>query len=102
MLIKLFSLPGITIHFPLFNGYSYATYASIPYTNVINTIVMTFRTTKTDGLLLYAGHTTFKDFLMLRVVGGFVEFRFDAGAEVVFIRSSQRVDAGNLVTVIAK
>eukprot|EP00794_Sanderia_malayensis_P011918 gene11918-13152_t len=95
-------IQGITIHFPLFNGHSYASYAAIPFLNVINTIVMTFRATSTNGLLLYAGHQTYKDFILLRVIDGFLEFRFEAGAEVISIRSQTAVNTGSLVTLVAK
>ena len=76
-------------------------YAPIKYTDVINTIVLTFRTTNKEGLLLYAGHNTYKDFIVLRVVDGHLEFRFDAGAEAISIRSLERVDGGNLITAVA-
>ena len=63
---------------------------------------MTFRTTNSNGVLLYAGHQTYIDFILIRIVNGYVEFRFDAGAGVVIITSQSRVDNGNLVTIKAR
>eukprot|EP00795_Rhopilema_esculentum_P008087 gene8087-14003_t len=94
-------IEGITIHFPYFNGHSFVEYAPIRFNEVVNTIVMTFRTTNSNGVLLYAGHQTYIDFILIRIVNGYVEFRFDAGAGVVTITSQSRVDNGNLVTIKA-
>ena len=96
----MFSL-GITIHFPYFNGHSYVEYASIPFNNIINTIVLTFRTTSSSGLLLYAGHQTFRDFILLRIVNGLVEFRFNAGAETISIIAAEKVDTGMPMMIVA-
>ena len=99
---KCFIIPlGITIRFPYFNGHSYVEYAPIPFNNIINTIVMTFRTTRDNGLLLYAGHQTHRDFILIRIVNGVVEFRFNAGAETVSIRTLERVNSGALMTIVA-
>ena len=97
----IFYFLGLTIHFPLFNGYSYVVYRPIAFTDVVNTIVMTFRTTEKNGLLVYAGHSTYKDFVQLLVIDGFLEYRFDAGAEMISLRSQQTVNSGSLHTVIA-
>ena len=102
MVILSFLFIGITIHFPFFNGHSYVEYAAIPFNNVINTIVLTFRTTSSNGMLLYAGHQTYRDFILLRVANGVLEFTFNAGAETVSMTTSERVDTGVLTTIIAK
>ena len=61
---------------------------------------MSFHTTNADGLLLFAYHYTYSDFLMLSVVHGKLNFLFNPGGETIKITSLQRVDDGHLVQAV--
>ena len=75
---------------------------SISFNLEENRIDITFQTSASDGLLLFAADSKDRgDFIQLRVVGGKLEFRFDPGDSLVYIQSNQRVDTGDTVTATA-
>lgn len=75
---------------------------SISFNNELNTIDVTFQTNATEGLILFAAdHKERGDFIQLSVVGGKLEFRFDPGDSLVFIRSDQNVNTGETITATA-
>ena len=84
---KFFSENG-DLHFPGFRQGSFLEHKSISFNNELNTIDVTFQTNATEGLILFAAdHKERGDFIQLSVVGGKLEFRFDPGDSLVFIRS---------------
>ena len=98
---KFFSENG-DLHFPGFRQGSFLEHKSISFNNELNTIDVTFQTNATEGLILFAAdHKERGDFIQLSVVGGKLEFRFDPGDSLVFIRSDQNVNTGETITATA-
>ena len=60
----------------------------------MNKFVISFRT-HVDGTILFAGHTTYRDFLKLEVIRGLLRFSVDAGDKVVSVTSRENVATGN-------
>ena len=90
------------LHFPGFRQGSFLEHKSISFNNELNTIDVTFQTNATEGLILFAAdHKERGDFIQLSVVGGKLEFRFDPGDSLVFIRSDQNVNTGETITATA-
>ena len=92
------------LHFPAFRRNSFLEHKStcISFNLEENRIDLTFQTNVSDGLLLFAADNKDRgDFIQLRVVGGYLEFRFDPGDSLVYIQSNERVDAGETVTATA-
>ena len=90
------------LHFPAFGRNSFLEHKSISFNLEENRIDLTFRTSVSDGLLLFAADSKDRgDFIQLRVVGGNLEFRFDPGDSLVYIQSNERVDTGDIVTATA-
>ena len=84
----------LELHFPYFNGNSYIEYKSIAFGSTVNEFVISFRTL-VDGTIMFAGHTTYRDFLKLEVVRGLLRFSVDAGDNVVSVTSQENVATGN-------
>ena len=98
---KFFSENG-DLHFPGFRQGSFLEHKSISFNNELNTIDVTFQTNATEGLILFAAdHKERGDFIQLSVVGGKLEFRFDPGDSLMFIRSDQNVNTGETITATA-
>ena len=90
------------LHFPAFRRNSFLEHKSISFNLEENRIDLTFQTNVSDGLLLFAADNKDRgDFIQLRVVGGYLEFRFDPGDSLVYIQSNERVDTGETVTATA-
>ena len=88
--------------FPAFRRNSFLEHKSISFNLEENRIDLTFQTNVSDGLLLFAADNKDRgDFIQLRVVGGYLEFRFDPGDSLVYIQSNERVDTGETVTATA-
>ena len=60
----------------------------------MNKFVISFRT-HADGTILFSGHTTYRDYIKLEVVGGLLRFSVDAGDKVVSVTSQENVANGN-------
>ena len=78
-----------------FGRNSFLGHKSISFNLEENRIDLTFQTNVSDGLLLFAADSKDRgDFIQLRVVGGYLEFRFDPGDSLVYIQSNKRVVTG--------
>uniref|UniRef100_A0A4W3GRZ5 Pikachurin-like n=1 Tax=Callorhinchus milii TaxID=7868 RepID=A0A4W3GRZ5_CALMI len=55
--------------------------------------LIALRPARADGLILYSYDTQSKDFLSLRLLRGFLEFRFDCGSGTAVIRSARSAPA---------
>ena len=88
------------LHFPAFRRNSFLEHKSISFNLEENRIDLTFQTNVSDGLLLFAADNKDRgDFIQLRVVGGYLEFRFDPGDSLVYIQSNERAQAAQALFV---
>ena len=75
----------------------------IAFNSEVNQIDVTFQTSASNGLLLFAAdHNERGDFIQLRVVDGKLEFRFDPGDSLVYITSAESVNNGEITTAIVR
>ena len=90
------------LHFPAFGRNSFLEHKRISFNLEENRIDITFQTSTSDGLLLFAADNKDRgDFIQMRVVGGKLEFRFNPGDSLVYIQSIERVDTGKTVNATA-
>ena len=90
------------LHFPAFGRNSFLEHKRISFNLEENRIDITFQTSTSDGLLLFAADNKDRgDFIQMRVVGGKLEFRFNPGDSLVYIQSIERVDTGKTVNASA-
>ncbi|XP_031554737.1 protein eyes shut homolog isoform X4 [Actinia tenebrosa] len=89
-----------TLHFPRFSSSSYLVHKPIAFSAGFNKIVITFKTTATNGLLFYSSHSIYKDFIQLYITDGKLEYRFDPGDYLCVITSKVSVNTGVIVTAV--
>ncbi|KAG1699824.1 Pikachurin [Nymphon striatum] len=91
----------IHIEVPHFNGSSYLKYPGLASTVLSFTeITLVFKPQKPDGVILYNGYKPNSgDFIVINLVDGFVEFRFDLGSGTASLRSKQKVEMNKWHTV---
>ena len=84
-----FTIVGIDIHVPAFNGNSYLQFFGLRRTVLsFAEIELVIKPTAKDGLILYNGYTTDRtgDFISLSMRDGYLEFRFDLGTGPAIVR----------------
>ena len=82
-------LSEIDIHVPSFGGNSYLQYIGLRRSLLMfANIEIVFRSTSSDGLLLYNGYATdgSGDFISLALHNGSLEYRFDLGTGPAIVR----------------
>ncbi|CAD7077010.1 unnamed protein product [Hermetia illucens] len=85
----------LDLQVPSFNGSSYLRYAPLGDSALIwLEIEMIIKAHRGDGLLLYSGHEDSGDFIALSLKDGFVEFSFDLGSGLAFVRSKYPISLG--------
>uniref|UniRef100_A0A671MKX5 Basement membrane-specific heparan sulfate proteoglycan core protein-like n=1 Tax=Sinocyclocheilus anshuiensis TaxID=1608454 RepID=A0A671MKX5_9TELE len=98
-------MDGTLVTTPLFDGdESYIAYP--PLTNIHNDlrIEMEFKPMDSDGLMFFSGGKKMKveDFVMLSMVDGHVEFRYELGTGQAVLRSQEPVSLGQWHRVVAE
>uniref|UniRef100_A0A673HYW4 Basement membrane-specific heparan sulfate proteoglycan core protein-like n=1 Tax=Sinocyclocheilus rhinocerous TaxID=307959 RepID=A0A673HYW4_9TELE len=98
-------MDGILVTTPLFDGdESYIAYP--PLTNIHNDlrIEMEFKPMDSDGLMFFSGGKKMKveDFVMLSMMDGHVEFRYELGTGPAVLRSQEPVSLGQWHRVVAE
>ncbi|XP_016113250.1 LOW QUALITY PROTEIN: basement membrane-specific heparan sulfate proteoglycan core protein-like [Sinocyclocheilus grahami] len=98
-------MDGTLVTTPLFDGdESYIAYP--PLTNIHNDlrIEMEFKHMDSDGLMFFSGGKKMKveDFVMLSMVDGHVEFRYELGTGQAVLRSQEPVSRGQWHRVVAE
>ncbi|XP_077972422.1 agrin-like isoform X3 [Styela clava] len=86
---------------PQFGGSSYMEFKKMSAYSAA-TIHMTFKSVDSEGLLLYNGQNTGRDFISLAIIGGYVEFRFDTGSGPLSLRSNIQVNDGQWHEVVSR
>ncbi|XP_035381867.1 pikachurin [Electrophorus electricus] len=87
---------GFVLSLPQFNASLYS-YISAPWPQSCLSCLsfmefdITFQPASPDGALLYSDDAASADFLSVRLVGGYVELRFDCGSGVAVIRSEKAI-----------
>ncbi|KAG8434439.1 hypothetical protein GDO86_012708 [Hymenochirus boettgeri] len=84
---------NIKYFIPGFGGRSYLAFKMMKAYHTVR-IAMEFRSSEQNGLLLYNGQTSGRDFISLAVVNGFVELRFNTGSGTGIITSKVPIEPG--------